>query len=139
MQYLTLAIISTLAFASQASAQMPDLPQCLQGCFNDASSVAGCSTGMDLKCICTSDKFTKPAMTCVLTKCSAEDQQTASTLYTQYCVAFTSNSTTTATGASGSTTGTSAPASSTSTSAGYSTAANLGLLVAGAGITLFTL
>ncbi|CAE6347415.1 unnamed protein product [Rhizoctonia solani] len=139
MQYLTLAIISTLAFVSQASAQMPDLPQCLKGCFDEASSVAGCSTGMDLQCICTSEKFTKPAMTCVLTKCSAEDQQTATQLYTQYCVAFTGNSTATATGTSGSTTRTSAPASSTSTSAGYSTGANLGLLVAGAGITLFAL
>ncbi|CAE6461558.1 unnamed protein product [Rhizoctonia solani] len=140
MQYLTLAIASAFVLASQASAQMPNLPECLTGCFNDASASAGCSSsGMDLQCMCTNDKFTKPAMTCVLTKCSTDDQNTASAMYSQYCVAFTGNSTTTATGASGSTTGTSAPASSTSTSAGYSTGANLGFLIAGAGITLFTL
>ncbi|CAE6491465.1 unnamed protein product [Rhizoctonia solani] len=139
MQYLTLAIASAFVLASQASAQTPDVPQCLMGCFNDASQTAGCSSSMDLQCMCTNEKFTKPAMTCVLTKCSTSDQNTASAMYSQYCVAFTGNSTTAATGASGSATGTSPSASSTSTSAGYSTGANLGLLVAGAGVTLFAL
>ncbi|CAE6504232.1 unnamed protein product [Rhizoctonia solani] len=144
MQYLTLAVASTFVLASQATAQTLDVPQCLMGCFNDASASAGCGGGMDLQCMCTNTAFTKAAMTCILTKCSAEDQNSASNLNKQYCAAFASNSTSTASDASGSTTGTSATASSTSssstsTSAGYTSSANLGLLVAGAGITLFAL
>ncbi|KAH7334814.1 hypothetical protein B0J17DRAFT_708397 [Rhizoctonia solani] len=136
MRYLTLTIASMFALASQATAQTPKIPECLMGCFNDASSTAGCSGGMDLQCMCTNDNFTKAAMTCVTTKCSAEDQTAAAALNQQFCAPFTGNSTNTATG---STTGTSAPADSTSTSAGYSTSINLGLLVAGAGVTLFAL
>ncbi|KAG8713251.1 hypothetical protein FRC11_012826 [Ceratobasidium sp. 423] len=144
MQYFTLTIASAFLLASQATAQVPDVPQCLMGCFSDAASSAGCSGGMDLQCMCTNDAFTKAAMTCILTKCTAEEQNTALNLNKQYCAAFTGNSTTTASEASGSATGSSAPASSTgssstSTSTGYSTSANLGLLVAGAGITLFAL
>ncbi|CAE6500332.1 unnamed protein product [Rhizoctonia solani] len=135
MQYLTLAIASIFALASQATAQVPDVPQCLMGCFNDASSSAGCSGGMDLQCMCTNEKFTNAAMACIINKCSAEDQAAAAVLNQQFCAPFTGNSTT----ASGSATGTSAPAASTSTSAGYSTGINMGLLAAGAGIALFSL
>ncbi|CAE7125286.1 unnamed protein product [Rhizoctonia solani] len=138
MHYLTLLIASAFVFASQASAQMPDLPECLMGCFKEASSTAGCSSEMDMQCMCTNEKFTKPAMTCVLTKCTAEEQDTASKMYTQYCVAFAGNSTTPA-NTSASSTPSSAPAASPSKSAGHNTGANLGLLLAGAGVTLFAL
>ncbi|CAE6354338.1 unnamed protein product [Rhizoctonia solani] len=142
MQYLTLAIASAFVLASGVSAQMPNIPQCLMSCFEDSAKTADCSSSMDLSCICTKPEFTKAAMTCVLSKCSAEDQNTASTLSQQFCGPFAGNSTSTA---AVSTTGTSAPASptSTSTSAGandaYSTSVNVGLLAAGLGITLFSL
>ncbi|KAJ1306112.1 hypothetical protein OPQ81_010823 [Rhizoctonia solani] len=137
MQFLTLAIASAFILASQANAQ--DIPQCIMVCFNDASATAGCGEGLDLACMCTNTKFTRATLNCVLTKCTAEEQNTALELNKQYCAPFISNSTTTASGTSASMTGTSAPASSTSTSAGYSTTANLGLLVASAGLSLFAL
>ncbi|QRW25394.1 CFEM domain protein [Rhizoctonia solani] len=142
MQYLTFAIASAFALAFGASAQMPNVPQCLMKCFDDSAKTAGCSSSMDLQCVCTNEEFTKAAITCVLMQCNAEEQNTASTLSQQFCGSLAGNSTSTVSGtATG--TSTSAPAASSSagsgTNAGFVESANVGLLVAGLGMTLFSL
>ncbi|KAM5510098.1 integral membrane protein [Fusarium oxysporum f. sp. phaseoli] len=58
---------------------------CVLGCVTDAASSAGCTSFIDLDCVCANIDFQTTAATCLQEKCTADEQIAALSVQKQMC------------------------------------------------------
>ncbi|EXA32448.1 hypothetical protein FOVG_16284 [Fusarium oxysporum f. sp. pisi HDV247] len=58
---------------------------CVLGCVTDAASSAGCTSFIDLDCVCANIDFQTTAATCLQEKCTADEQTAALSVQKQMC------------------------------------------------------
>ncbi|KAF8144683.1 hypothetical protein K438DRAFT_1873391 [Mycena galopus ATCC 62051] len=112
---LRLGVLSFLCLISFVLAQAPVLPQCAQGCANEAANQVGCSLS-DPACLCKTS-FTSTVVQCSkTTSCSAAEQAQVNTVLQVMCALGSSSAPTSSAPAStpGGSSSSSLPASSNS-------------------------
>ncbi|KAJ8587679.1 hypothetical protein M405DRAFT_934573 [Rhizopogon salebrosus TDB-379] len=105
---------------SSASALPSGLTPCIIQCSSQAAASSGCSSYIDLTCVCSSSAFQTAAGACLQANCTAADIQAATQIQTTECSSLTSNSTTT-TSSSATLASTASHSSSTSLSSSSAT------------------
>ncbi|KAI0291240.1 hypothetical protein B0F90DRAFT_1824048 [Multifurca ochricompacta] len=61
------------------------LDSCIIGCLQGAVSSNTCASFTDVACVCSNTAFQQAAATCLTSKCTTQDQQTAQQLQQQQC------------------------------------------------------
>ncbi|KAJ6468241.1 hypothetical protein C8R45DRAFT_1018014 [Mycena sanguinolenta] len=84
-------LIALLFLVSSAAGQATTLPQCAQGCANEAAATVKCSLS-DTACLCKTS-FASSVLQCAgTTSCSADDQAQVSTILEGLCAAVSTSS-----------------------------------------------
>ncbi|KAJ7209012.1 hypothetical protein B0H12DRAFT_425565 [Mycena haematopus] len=88
--YSTLLVLFFLV--SSTASQATTLPQCAQGCANQAATTVKCSLWVDAACLCKTS-FASSVLQCAgTTSCSAADQTQVSTILEGMCAAASASS-----------------------------------------------
>ncbi|TFK23574.1 hypothetical protein FA15DRAFT_670394 [Coprinopsis marcescibilis] len=87
-------VFIVIAAAGFVTAQIPGVPQCVQACASQAAPANGCSSFLDIPCICGSAQFAIDSRACLLENCSPEDLAIGESLQQNQCNSITATGTT---------------------------------------------